>query len=590
MCGIAGRVGRGGGAAVVDMVASLHHRGPDSGGVQRAGSCELGMRRLAVLDLRPEADQPMASNRGDVWLVYNGELYNHVELRRELRALGHNFRSHSDTETIVHGYEEWGDDVVRRMRGMFAFAIWDFARQRLLLARDRLGIKPLYLRDEPNSGLAFASEAQAFGADLEIDPASLVSLLRLGWVGHGRTAHRGVRELPPGHMLIHAEGVTEEREYWRPVWRDEPVEPDRVRSAVVDSVHRHLEADVPVGVFLSAGVDSAVIAAHAAGRGDVRGYTVAFDVGPDEAADAGRTAALLGIDQTIIRVGGSDVMLAVNSFVRALDQPSVDGVNSYVISRAVREAGVTVALSGLGGDELFSGYSTFRRVPQVRRVGDIVPSRLLAATSAVLDAVPHTRGSRLTRAIESAASANTPAAYAGVRGLLSWRALDRLWPEAREFVPDDAALIDVGFGEDVRSLEASNYLRYQLLRDTDVMSMAHSLEVRVPLLDDEVVDATLACRPAAGGLHGKALLAWAGGPHVELLATLPKRTFTLPIDRWLHTDMAVWRRHSLDALGGSPLGFSTQALQSLDTAFEQGQLQWRPMWALCVLGAWLDSQ
>ena len=586
MCGIAGRVTSGKAAeSVAEMVAALHHRGPDSGGVHASDSCELGMRRLKVVDLRPEADQPMTGERGDVWLVFNGELYNHVELRAELRGLGHEFRSYSDTETIVHGYEEWGDDVVRRLRGMFAIALWDTPRRRLLLARDRLGIKPLYLRDQLDGGLIFASEAQAFGPQA-VDPTALVSLLRLGWVGAGRTAHLGTRELPPGHLLVHEGGSSRLTEYWRPRWRDEAVDPERVQEAVADSVRRHLEADVPVGIFLSAGVDSAVIAAHAAGRADVRGYTVAFDAGPDESADALRTARRLGIEQTVVRVSGADVTASVRDVVRAMDQPSVDGVNSYVISRAVREAGVTVALSGLGGDELFSGYSTFRRVPQVQALGGRLPHRLLTAVAAGAGAVPRTRTSRWTRALEGATHGGAPASYASVRGLLSWQALHRVWPAAADLA--DVDLVDQRLGAAVGELEAANYLRYQLLRDTDVMSMAHSLEVRIPLLDDRVVDAALALRPAANGLSGKRLLAWSGGPDVERLWAEPKRTFTLPLDRWLREELAVWRRGALDALAGSGLGFSGAALQELDRAYEAGRLQWRPLWALCVLGAWLD--
>jgi len=590
MCGIAGRVTNGGPAGpVTAMVAALHHRGPDSGGIQVSGRCALGMRRLKVVDLRPEADQPMTGDRGDIWLVYNGELYNHVELRAELRFLGHDFRSHSDTETIVHGYEEWGEGVVGRLRGMFGMAIWDNNRERLLLARDRLGIKPLYLRDEPEQGLAFASEAKAFGPAL-VDTSALVSLLRLGWVGSGRTAHVGIRELPPGNFLVYEHGRTQLTEYWRPRWRDEPVDPELVRDAVADSVRRHLEADVPVGIFLSAGVDSSVIAAHAAGRADVRGYTVAFDDGPDESTDAQRIALRLGIKQTTVRIPSRAVPAALDQIIRAMDQPSVDGVNSYLISHAVREAGATVALSGLGGDELFSGYSTFRRVPQVLAVGRWAPQLALAATVDTAAASGRTRTSRYARALEGASLGGAPAAYAAVRGLLSWSALNRVWPLTRDLRLSDADLVDVRVGTEVRELEAANYLRYQLLRDTDVMSMTHSLEVRVPLLDDRVVEAALASRPAANGLSGKRLLAWTGGPAVERLAREPKRTFTLPFDRWLGGELAGWRRSALESLAEGGLGFSIRALQELNVAYDNGNLQWRPLWALCVLGKWLQNQ
>lgn len=592
MCGIAGRVGAGTSVDTGAAVAALTHRGPDSSGVRSFDDCALGMRRLRVVDLRPEADQPMRGEGEGVWLVYNGELFNHGELRRELEDAGHAFRSRSDTEVIVHGYEQWGDAVVHRLRGMFAFAVYDAPARRLLLARDRLGIKPLYLRHSPEGGLAFASESHALGPG-ELDPRAVASYLRLGWVGGTGSATTGVVELPPGHLLVHSDGRSRVERYWAPTWRDEAADVPALAAALRDSVQRHLVADVPVGIFLSSGLDSTVVASLAAEHGsDVRTYTVAFDDGPDEVGPARALAGDLGLPHEVVRLSGTAITSSMDQVVAAMDQPTVDGVNSWAISRAVREAGVTVALSGLGGDELFSGYSTFRHAPRIARVGARVPTPALALAGRALGAVPPLALGRVTRAAEAGAHGGLPAAYAGVRGLLPWQALPRLWPGGAALLRGlrDADLLDTTGPGTVAALEVRNYLRYQLLRDTDLMSMASSLEVRVPLLDDAVVAAALVTGPSAEGLSGKALLAHAAGPAAVASVQRPKQTFTLPFDRWMRTDMRDWVRGRLGALGAAPLGFSATELQRLDDAFLAGRLEWRPLWALAVLGAWVERR
>ncbi len=592
MCGIAGRVSSRSGPQVETMVKALTHRGPDAGGVMTDGNAGLGMRRLRVIDLSALGDQPMYGRDGAA-LVYNGELYNHVELRRELEQQGHVFRSHTDTEVIVRGYEQWGDDVVLRLRGMFAFAVWDAQKRRLLLARDRLGIKPLYLSDEADGGLRFASEAHALSATGAVDRHAVASFLRLGWVGAGATIQEGVRELPPGHVLVHEAGRTVTRQYWRAEWRDEQADVDALGRALRDSVARHLVADVPVGVFLSAGLDSTAVAGVAAEQDhELHTYTVAFDDAPDEAVPAREFADQIGARHEVVRLTGASMSAAMPQIVADMDQPTVDGANSWAISAAVRQAGITVALSGLGGDELFSGYSTFRRVPQIAQVGDRLPRPALRVAARVTGGVPRLRYGRARRAGEAAGHGGASAAYAAVRGLYPWSELARLWPGGQDALTGlrDTALLEVReAGDAVAALEVDNYLRYQLLRDTDVMSMAHSLEVRVPLLDDRVVDAALALRPSPEGLYGKALLAAAAGPAVAVAARRPKSTFTLPFARWMRGELRPWTAASLASLVASPLGFSRSGVHAAQVAFDAGQLDWRPLYALAVLGSWLEQ-
>ena len=594
MCGIAGRVGTGDGPTVSQMVASLAHRGPDASGVRTWPACELGARRLRIVDLSPDADQPMRGETDAAWVVYNGEIYNHAELRAQLEQSGHVFRSHSDTEVIVHGYEQWGEGIVARLRGMFAFAVWDCQHQRLILARDRLGIKPLYLRDHTGGGLSFASEAHALGPS-DVDPKAVVSFLRLGWVGRGATIGAGIRELPPGHLLAWSEARSETRCYWHPEWRDEPVQLERLSAALHDSVARHLVADVPVGVFLSSGIDSTAIAVVAARhQANLRTYTVAFDGGVDESVPAARLARDIGAMHEVVRVSGADILVSLPSIIGAMDQPTVDGVNSWVISKAVREAGATVALSGLGGDELFQGYSTFHRAPQIASLGAHMPPLIFRGASQFATLVPRFAWGRMHRAIEAAGTRGLPAAYGAVRGLFSWSAVKKLWPGSRDALPelrDEALLVPDGVPNcTVGGLELANYLPFQLLRDTDVMSMAHSLEVRVPLLDDEVVGAALALRPTAEGLHGKRLLVAAADLTAVSSLARAKLTFTPAFERWLASDLRAWVRHSLAALGASSLGFDVTTLRSVDEAYLAGRAGWRSVWALAVLGAWFEQR
>lgn len=598
MCGIAGVAGAGRRDWLHRAVALQRHRGPDASCVLEFGPVALGHTRLRILDLRPEADQPMTGEDGRVWVVFNGQIYNHQELRAELERRGHVFRTRSDTEVLVHGYEEYGDGFLGTLRGMFALAVWDSRSGRMLLARDGLGIKPLYYCLEAG-GLAFASEVRVLGAGRAWDRSALAGYLRLGWVSGPRTIYSDVQELPPGHQLIWgAGGTTLSR--WSP-----PIDPwagsgtlEALSAALGEAMGRHLVADVPVGLFLSAGVDSTALAVLAARAGvaDVSCYTVGFpDACSDETGPAGRLARELGFDHHVVHVGHQEVLAQLPSAAASLDQPSVDGVNTWVVSRAARQSGARVALSGLGGDEIFSGYSTWRHVPRLVGAGvpvALVPARARGWGARWADrAIP---AERPRRAAEAILAGGWPAAYAAVRGVLGAAEVASLvgaGDGARCFAPalplnhsEGPADVDT-----VTRLEMENYLPNQLLRDTDSASMAHSLEVRVPLLDRRVVTEALAKRPEAGGPTGKARLAAAVGGAALEAARAPKRTFSLPFGTWLAGPLHPIAREASVRLCQDDVGLNRAGLEEVWRRFQAGRVGWRAIWALAALGLWAEA-
>jgi asparagine synthase (glutamine-hydrolysing) len=609
MCGILGTAAPAAEAST-ELVAAglvgLRHRGPEAArcAAFRTGdrACVLGHTRLRIIDLTEHADQPIANEDGTVQVVFNGELYEFLELRAELEAAGHRFASTTDTEVLVHLYEHVDGDPERllaRLRGMFAFALWDARRGRLLLARDRLGIKPMYHAEVPGGGVAFASEALALARSGLIvagpDTVSLVGYLLWGSVQGPRTALAGVRELPPGSYLSWDDRGAEVVPWWRPVFHPtfETVEAaSLLRDALGDAIERHLVADREVGLFLSGGVDSGSIANVAVEAGILRSLTVTFpEVGDDESAAAARIASRLGLKHEEVPVSGADVAAALTDIAAAMDQPTGDGVNSWLVSRAAHQAGLVVALSGVGGDELFGGYPSFRLVPRVAAITDALRLGPIALRRRVAGAVasrrPGSPGSRVLMA-----SPGFGGAYLAVRCLFGARDLARLgalrWigehDTARLFTPDPPPTTDPG--DAVALLEIDRYLRNQLLRDTDVMSMAHSLEVRVPLLDDRVVAAALATPSSIRNRPGKALLQEAVG----LRQVGPKRGFTLPFDQWMRGPLREpMRELVLSRDLPLPWLMTPRGRRDLWAAFEGGRVHWSRPWAVGMLRLWAEQ-
>ena len=385
MCGIAGLIDDASAETLLPaaqkMVAALRHRGPDSCGVISSAGCLLANTRLAILDLSERGRQPMSNPGGTVWITYNGETYNACELRRDLIERGYSFRSTTDTEVVLHLYEEYGDLCVKKMQGMFAFAIWDTRLHKLLLARDALGIKPLYYARR-NRRLIFASEVKGLLAsglvEPRMNPQALRVYLQLGHVPPPWTMVDGVEPLPPGHVATWQDGAWNSRAYWaldrfctsceRSTAADAG---DRLGDVLFGAMRRHLISDVPIALFLSGGADSACLGALArkAGNANVTAVTIGFSESEfDETALSRQTARQLGLPLESVQISAERVMAGLDDYIRAMDQPTVDGLNSYWISKLVAEQGFKVALSGQGGDELFGGYTSWKWFERFERI------------------------------------------------------------------------------------------------------------------------------------------------------------------------------------------------------------------------------
>ncbi len=542
--------------ALSAMRASLHHRGPDDSGLYVAPDdrCGLTAARLAILDLSAAGHQPMRSGDGRHVIVFNGEIYNFRTLRAELEAKGETFQSGSDTEVVLRLYQREGREGVRRLRGMFAFAILDESTGEGFLARDPLGIKPLYVYHDASRGeLVFASELRTLlrsgWVPRRIDPQGLYGYFATGSVPEPRTMIENVRCWPAGHSLSWKEGKIETDRFWTWEFPPEDVADEKatvatVREALLDSVDCHFESDVPVSIFLSGGIDSTVLLALARARGHrhLHTYSIGFDDSHlDESVPARRTAEHFGAEHAEWRLDAGTGRELFHEFLPALDQPSVDGFNTYVVSRFAHERGEKVVLSGLGGDELFGGYPSFQRIPQMlawgRRLRWLGPVR--TAFARWMDRHGSTSArQRLGAYLEGPPTLQR--AYGGFRGIFTPREAARLAAQYSGLPPEsfreEAEMPDARHFPTVMDavsvLETERYMRNQLLRDSDVMSMANSLELRVPFVDQRLVE-TVSRIPARWRLAaGKKILRAAVPEIPEWVTQQPKRGFTFPFEVW----------------------------------------------------------
>ena len=612
MCGIAGYVGwdrseERSDADLRRMCGAIVHRGPDDEGRLSIPGAALGMRRLSIIDVAC-GHQPMTNEDGTVHVVFNGEIYNHRALHDALVRRGHRLRTHSDTETLVHLYEDHGPGMVEPLRGMFGFAVYDAPRRRLLLARDRLGQKPLYYW-ERDGGLAFASEVRSLRAlshfPAEVDPAAVAAYLRLGYVPDPLCIYRGVRKLPPGHLLVWEAGGGPARveRYWSPVRAEADVDEHEavaeLRRLLGDAVGSHLESEVPLGAFLSGGVDSSAVVAEMArqmGR-PVKTFSIGFDVDAyNEAPHAAEVARALGTEHTELIVR-PDADALVERVVLGFDEPFADSsaLPTYLVSELARRH-VTVALSGDGGDELFGGYTRYAELLGRREL----PAWARRALRPAARALPHGAYGRnrlldLGRTLEQRYATTVAAPLLGAEGGVGRRGL----PGAE--APIDAPLRDAfdsaasrDFLTRLTLVDLQSYLPGDILTKVDRMSMAVSLEARVPLLDHPFVEfaVSLPARLKVRDGTGKWIFrrALEGLVPASVFAK-PKQGFAVPLHQWFRGPL----RYRVDALLAPDAPMLAYADRAAVERLRAEHLSGRrdhagSLWRLLVLDLWLRHE
>ena len=591
------------------MNQRLVHRGPDGGDLFVEGSVALAHRRLAIID-PATGQQPLRNENGSIWLVANGEVYNFRELRRTLEADGHVFRTQGDCETIVHGYEKWGTDVVHHLRGMFAFALWDGRRRRLLLARDRVGIKPLCYALDAN-GIAFASELQALriwpGLDRSIDADALDQFLHLQYIPAPGSIYRGIRKLEPGHhLVISADGKIEgPKRYWRMQWQADAHRTDEewveaLDAALEDSVRAHLVSDVPFGAFLSGGVDSSTVVAYASKILDdpLRTFTIGFDTPEFDEREPARAFAQASQTQHQEQTVGLDALELLPRLVHHYGEPFADSsaVCTWRVCEAARRD-VPMVLSGDGGDEVFAGYSYFPKLAETYRSPTGTPRRLRRAVGDLL------RKAGLLAAAPDLADAwygRSPWFGESERSLLYRDDLQGRTRAARDWNRATFASIPAGDAlSRCQQMDIETYLPYDNLAKVDIASMAHGLEVRVPLLDHRLLEVVGRMPPSIRLRHAEqadGTSEWCGKYVLKKAAnrfypwewlTTSKRGFSMPISRWLGGENKQAVRDQLcDPAAGLDEWFDRNRVAALIEEHGASQDHGHRLWSLLVLSEW----
>ncbi|WFN34983.1 asparagine synthase (glutamine-hydrolyzing) [Methanogenium sp. S4BF] len=640
MCGICGILGFHNTTDLKKMVNSMHHRGPNDYGVFEDVYLKFGMTRLSIIDTSRSGHQPMSNDASTIWIVYNGEMYNFREEKNLLQNKGYSFKSESDTEVVLSMYEYYGDDFLLRMRGMFALAIYDKrngpGKEKILLARDHLGIKPLLYADT-GSSFVFASEMKTMLAsgliERKFDPEALRLLLTMGSIPQPLTAVTGVKMLLPGHRLIIERGERRIEQYWQiksnrvKICKEKSYEElvKEVRKKLEESVRLQLVGDVPIGAFLSGGIDSSLIVALMTkiGGKKLKTFSVGFEeegAQIDETDDAERIAQYIGTDHTRVVVTGKDVREKIFHIAASLDQPSVDGVNSYFVSLAASK-GVTVAVSGTGGDELFAGYPWFITMAKAWEMENEHP---------YLSAIKTTLGQfSQKKCFNIFIQGNTGkildylrmhggflSRYAHCYQIFNAHEIPKiLSPSMKDHTRiGEERANDIVVMDDMQEFSPINrvttlclrgYTQNQLLRDIDAVSMAHSLEVRVPFLDPTLVNLVLSlpdetklrknilelknCKNRNYRETGaKKILIDAGRDLLpEDIDLQQKRGFGMPFEAWLKGPLRDVMEDTLSESSINMRGFfDAEEVRRIKNDFLKGKNGWAGVWLLMIIELW----
>jgi asparagine synthase (glutamine-hydrolysing) len=616
MCGITGIYGLeqvdNAKARVEQMNLSLAHRGPDADGIYEAQNVILGHRRLSIIDLSAESNQPFTSANERYTLVFNGEVYNYKELKAELND--YPFRTASDTEVVLAALTTWGIMAVRRFNGMFALAFWDGKEEKLWLARDRMGIKPLYIARASDS-VVFSSEVRSILKSGLIQPtlnsAHLSEYLRFQTVHAPNTMIKGVHMMDAGSYFEVSDSTAEPIHYWKP-WQSEERNNDvasikkRTRELLVESVERRMVSDVPFGAFLSGGIDSSLIVGIIRSELDlpIDTFNVSFDEGEySEAKYARMVADRFKSNHRDIRLQPSDLLGSLDDAMSSMDHPSGDGPNTWIVSGHTKKQGISMAISGLGGDELFAGYDVFRSLPNIAEKGWILsfPKEIRNLIGGLNYQVNKTMRARKMKVILGSDYFNLETLLPIFRRVLVDGQVSAILQDKR-LRPDELGKLirDLEEFEAFSSLptlsriglaEMYGYMQNVLLRDTDQMAMSHALEVRVPFLDHELIEfVTQVPDPIKYPHSPKKLLVDSFSDLLPSeIVNRPKMGFVLPWEEWLKNDLRKYCQQRLEWLSATSY-FDEKALMSMWNHFlnSSGKISWSRIWPLVTLADWME--
>jgi len=604
------------------MLDAIKHRGPDDRGEKKIGpkngiNIYLGHQRLSIIDPSQGGHQPMSNNDSTLWISTNSEIYNYRELKDDLEH-EYNFRSKSDTEVLLRSYEVWGLDFLKKIRGMFAFAIWDDTNNKLILARDRIGIKPLYYFSK-NNIFIFSSELRAILASKidkpGINPTGIFQYLSYGRVGSIDSILDSIIELPPGHFLVADKNGIKVQKYWDP-FNENKLEQSptkivqRIGSCLDEVARQHLVSDVSIGAFLSGGIDSSAVVSMITANTStpIQTISVTFqDKDYDESKYSSLFADRLGTNHRELLLSERDLVENLSPALASMDQPTVDGINTYMISQAAKNMGLKVALSGLGGDELFAGYNSFSLVPRLNKIKEILnslPSGLRKQLSNLASILmpPSDKRTKLNHLIKG--QYNGAHVYFLFRSLFCEQELGSLFSDplilkkeitknlnrTHELIDSHSRLSPVDL---VSYLEMTHYMATTLLRDTDMMSMAHGLEIRVPLLDHKLVELMFSVPSnikIKQGIPKHLLVNSLTRKLPELIVRRKKMGFTLPFEVWMRGEM----RPEIESVLLSrseklPDFISQDGVEKIWSNFLDKRCSWSRPWSLYVLKKWIDK-
>lgn len=601
------------------MLDSIRHRGPDNKQTYKDESIVLGHVRLSIIDISNHANQPMINEDGSVIMVANAEIYNYKILRKQLIEKGHVFKSRTDVEVIIHAYEEYGDNFLHKIEGMFSIALYDKNKQTLLLARDRMGIKPLYYYEKEGE-VIFSSEIKSFLQsgiiECDLDPLSVDQYVSHGYIPPPNTIIKNINHLNAGSMIKVSRNGIDKKKYWTmPEQGNSHVNEkdiiESTRDAIVKAINSHTMSDVPYGVFLSGGIDSTAIVAVMSKLLNLDVMTFSMSV-PDESINesnlAERTAKKFNTNHHQFHLTSDDVISNIDDIINSIDQPSIDGINTYFISRFAKESGITVALSGLGADELFGGYELFNmygRYSNLLKMWCSLPYSAKCIGVKFLAALKY-RHSRETKLNRFCDTNDLVQAYAAIR-FSSWysdkhnmynRNYYDYISEITDLHETPSQLVNIctkntNAWRCAQELEINNYMQWRLLRDTDAMSMRHSLEVRVPFVSDNLVNHIMSL-PSGWekklGFPKKLLTSSLSDLIPDFILNREKQGFQLPMGKWLRNDMQDMLKHIFYGNSSHIFEyFDPDYLRKQLDKFLSGKIPYEDIWKFVMLELWIEK-